>query len=104
MFIPITPTTGGKNMGKPLEDHFTKWLPLGMPSKYCSIQILFRWCQQSRTVPDIVDRATRSRMMSAIRGTNTLPERTVRKYLHAAGLRFRLHARDLPARPDIVFG
>src|SRR5262245_52257493 len=42
-------------------------------------------------------------MMSRIRGTNTLPERIVRKYLHAEGLRFRLHARDLPARPDIVF-
>ena len=52
---------------------------------------------------DIVDRATRSRMMSGIRGSNTLPEKVVRKYLHSAGLRFTLHARDLPARPDIVF-
>lgn len=51
---------------------------------------------------DIVDKATRSRMMAGIRGKNTRPEIAVRKYLHAAGLRFRLHASDLPARPDIV--
>lgn len=51
---------------------------------------------------DTVDRATRSRMMSAIKGKNTLPERTVRSYLHRSGLRFRLHTTDLPGRPDIV--
>lgn len=51
---------------------------------------------------DIVDRATRSRMMAGIRGANTKPERIVRGFLHRAGLRFRLHVRDLPGRPDIV--
>lgn len=51
---------------------------------------------------DTVDRATRSRMMSAIKGKNTLPERTVRSYLHRSGLRFRLHTTDLPGCPDIV--
>ena len=51
---------------------------------------------------DIVDRATRSRMMSGIRGRNTKPEVMVRRALHAAGLRFRLHRRDLPGVPDIV--
>jgi DNA mismatch endonuclease, patch repair protein len=51
---------------------------------------------------DIVDRATRARMMSGIRGRNTQPERTVRRFLHRAGLRFRLHAKDLPGRPDVV--
>jgi DNA mismatch endonuclease (patch repair protein) len=39
--------------------------------------------------------------MSRIRGTNTKPELAVRRYLHRAGLRYRLHAR-LPGRPDIV--
>jgi len=51
---------------------------------------------------DIVDRATRSRMMSAIRGADTLPERAVRSGLHRAGLRFRLNVRTLPGSPDIV--
>lgn len=45
----------------------------------------------------------RSRNMSRIRSTNTAPEMLVRRFLHAAGLRFRLHARDLPGKPDIVF-
>lgn len=51
---------------------------------------------------DIVDRATRSRMMSAISGKNTLPERQVRSALHRQGLRFRLHDATLPGRPDVV--
>jgi DNA mismatch endonuclease (patch repair protein) len=41
-------------------------------------------------------------MMSSIKGRNTSPEMAVRKYLHAAGLRFRLHSDRLPGRPDIV--
>jgi DNA mismatch endonuclease, patch repair protein len=51
---------------------------------------------------DVVDRATRSRMMSGIRGRNTRPELLVRRQLHALGFRFRLHVRDLPGKPDIV--
>jgi DNA mismatch endonuclease (patch repair protein) len=49
-----------------------------------------------------VDKATRSRMMAAIKGKNTRPEIIVRKALHAAGFRFRLHDRKLPGKPDIV--
>ena len=52
---------------------------------------------------DIVNTATRSRMMSGIRGKNTRPEMVVRRFLHACGLRFRLHARKLPGSPDLVF-
>lgn len=52
---------------------------------------------------DIVDRETRSRMMSGIKGRNTKPEMIVRRLLHAMGFRYRLHAKDLPGRPDIVF-
>lgn len=55
------------------------------------------------TMTDIVDKVTRSRMMSGIRSKNTKPELTVRQRLHAAGLRFRLHAEDLPGCPDLVF-
>lgn len=50
---------------------------------------------------DVVDRVTRSRMMSGIRGKDTKPERFVRSALHRAGLRFRLHAK-LPGKPDLV--
>ena len=51
---------------------------------------------------DVVDAATRSRMMSGIRGRDTQPERVLRSALFARGLRFRLHRRDLPGRPDLV--
>lgn len=51
---------------------------------------------------DIVDPATRSRMMSGIRGKNTKPELAVRRYLHGAGFRYRLHAAHLPGSPDLV--
>lgn len=42
-------------------------------------------------------------MMSGIRGKDTRPELTVRRFLHAAGLRYRLHVRSLPGIPDLVF-
>jgi DNA mismatch endonuclease, patch repair protein len=51
---------------------------------------------------DIVEPATRSRMMAAIRGRDTKPEMVVRKRLHAAGFRYRLHDKRLPGKPDIV--
>lgn len=51
---------------------------------------------------DVVARATRSRMMSGIRGKDTDPEIVIRKALFAAGYRFRLHRRDLPGVPDVV--
>ena len=44
----------------------------------------------------------RSRLMSRIRQKDTRPELVLRKALHAAGLRYVLHPRKLPGRPDIV--
>jgi DNA mismatch endonuclease, patch repair protein len=52
---------------------------------------------------DIVSPAKRSQMMSGIRGKNTRPELVVRSVAHRLGLRFRLHRRELPGRPDLVF-
>lgn len=51
---------------------------------------------------DVVDAATRSRMMSGIRGRNTKPEILIRRLLHRRGFRFRIDVRKLPGRPDIV--
>jgi len=45
----------------------------------------------------------RSRNMAAIRGKDTRPEMAVRRFLHAKGLRYRLHALALPGKPDLVF-
>ena len=41
--------------------------------------------------------------MAAIRGKNTKPELIVRRIAHRLGYRFRLHAADLPGKPDLVF-
>ncbi|UPJ54827.1 DNA mismatch endonuclease Vsr [Bradyrhizobium sp. 192] len=46
--------------------------------------------------------STRSRIMRAVRQAHTGPELIVRRLLHGSGLRFRLHQRGLPGRPDIV--
>jgi DNA mismatch endonuclease (patch repair protein) len=51
---------------------------------------------------DVHDTAIRSRNMRAIKGKNTRPEILIRKALHACGLRFRLHNKDLPGSPDLV--
>jgi DNA mismatch endonuclease (patch repair protein) len=55
-----------------------------------------------KRMTDIVDKETRSRMMSGIRGKNTKPEILIRKGLHALGFRYRLHSSKLPGKPDIV--
>ena len=51
---------------------------------------------------DVVDKETRSRMMAGIRGRDTKPEITVRKFLHKSGFRFRLSPADIVGKPDIV--
>lgn len=41
--------------------------------------------------------------MAAVRSRDTQPEMVVRRTAHALGYRYRLHRRDLPGRPDLVF-
>ena len=53
-------------------------------------------------IMDQVSAAVRSRMMRAIRSKNTKPELQVRRTLHIAGYRSRLHRKDLPGTPDLV--
>lgn len=52
---------------------------------------------------DVHSPEQRSFNMSRIRGRDTKPELQLRRGLHAAGLRYKLDARDLPGRPDLVF-
>lgn len=51
---------------------------------------------------DVHTREQRSLNMSRIKGRDTKPEVRLRSLLHRAGFRFRLHASELPGRPDIV--
>lgn len=55
------------------------------------------------SVADIVDRQRRSEIMSRIGPRDTVPELAVRRAAHRMGFRFRLHQRELPGRPDLVF-
>ena len=48
-------------------------------------------------------KALRSRTMRAVKSKDTKPEWTVRRLLHAAGYRYRLHVKELPGKPDLVF-
>lgn len=52
---------------------------------------------------DVHSTAVRSKNMAAIKGRNTRPEMVVRKALHKAGFRYRLHVSSLPGKPDLVF-
>lgn len=51
---------------------------------------------------DIMSSAERSQRMASVRQSGTAPELALRKALHALGFRFRVNARHLPGRPDIV--
>jgi len=52
---------------------------------------------------DRLTKEQRSQNMGRIRSKNTAPEIRVRSLLHRMGYRFRLHRKDLPGNPDIVF-
>lgn len=56
----------------------------------------------SYPMADVHSKETRSYNMSRIKGKDTKPEMLVRRFLHSQGFRYRLHAKDLPGKPDIV--
>ena len=49
---------------------------------------------------DLVDKLTRSEIMAKVKSKHTSPEMEVRRTLHRAGHRFRIHRSDLPGNPD----
>lgn len=53
-------------------------------------------------MPDVHTKEIRSYNMSRIKGKDTKPELVVRKYLFSQGLRYRLHDKNLPGKPDLV--
>lgn len=56
-----------------------------------------------KVMTDTRSRTVRSRIMSAVGHKDTGPEMVVRRLLHRLGYRYRLHAKELPGKPDIVF-
>jgi DNA mismatch endonuclease (patch repair protein) len=60
-------------------------------------------CCGFELMTDRISKAQRSRNMQAIRSTDTEPELTVRRIVHGLGYRYRLHSKQIPGRPDLVF-
>jgi DNA mismatch endonuclease (patch repair protein) len=54
-------------------------------------------------MPDVLTPEQRRYNMSRIRNRNTRPEMIVRSLVHRMGYRYRLHRKDLPGKPDLVF-
>ncbi len=54
-------------------------------------------------MPDTRSPEQRHRIMQSVKSKDTKPEWTVRHLLHRLGYRYRLHVRNLPGKPDIVF-
>ncbi|HBO3911246.1 very short patch repair endonuclease [Pseudomonas aeruginosa] len=52
---------------------------------------------------DTISADERSHIMSLVKGKNTRPEMLVRRLVHGAGFRYRLHDAKLPGKPDLVF-
>lgn len=52
---------------------------------------------------DTLSPEERSARMARVRGRDTKPEIVVRRLVHGLGYRYRLHRKDLPGRPDLVF-
>lgn len=75
-----------------------------------ALAILIRWIRtvgilqpRRSAMVDTLSKEKRSWLMSQVSSKNTKPELAVRSLLHGIGYRFRLHASDLPGKPDIVF-
>lgn len=52
---------------------------------------------------DTMSPEERSRRMASVRSVDTKPEMAVRRLVYGMGYRYRLHCRDLPGKPDLVF-
>ena len=65
----------------------------------CDTEVIYTICSM-----DTLCQQERSKRMSLVRGRDTKPEMRVRRMANALGYRYRLHRRDLPGKPDLVFG
>jgi DNA mismatch endonuclease (patch repair protein) len=65
--------------------------------------ILPKHLKNTNNMTDVHDKKTRSFNMSQIKGKDTKPEMLVRKFLFSNGIRYKLHDKKLPGKPDLVF-
>lgn len=78
-----------------------------VPRNCCDVGVQFETrrqsCAKRYSVTDTLSPSDRSHRMSLIRSTDSAAEIAVRKLIHRMGYRFRLHRKDLPGKPDLVF-
>ena len=88
------------NVGIPNLSQSATGIPTGtgryLSSRYCAART------GREVLVDFVSPEKRSRIMRGVKQKNTKPELLVRRAIHRAGYRFRIHKKDLPGRPDIV--
>jgi DNA mismatch endonuclease, patch repair protein len=65
--------------------------------------VLSRRAKPKASVTDTLTAIERSKRMSLVRGKDTKPELTVRSLIHRLGFRYRLHGKELPGTPDLMF-
>ena len=78
----------------------------GFNERHVSCNSIVVWAGQlhrNGTAVDTLTKEERSARMARIRGKDTKPEMLVRRALHRLGYRYRLHRKELPGRPDVVF-
>lgn len=80
--------------------HFAEFTPLS-PTGWTGVNEDTNLYRMVRL--DTLSPKERSERMSRVRGRDTKPEMKVRRLIHGMGYRYRLHAKDLPGTPDIVF-
>ena len=98
--IPVSDTQSYKQFGNSVAVPAVKAVATHIRRTFC--KQLKRPHKSGWRVPDIVDAATRSRMMAGIRGRNTRPELAVRSILHRRGFRYGLHSSRVPGKPDML--
>src|SRR5712664_2810518 len=76
---------------------------IGLSISAASLEQFGNAINNASAMADTRTKEQRSRIMKSVGTYHTGPELTVRRLLHRLGYRYRLHRRDLPGRPDIVF-
>lgn len=69
-------------------------------ARYSELESLKDW---ENPLADTFERKMRSSIMRAVKSENTTTEMGVRRAVHKMGFRYRLHVKDLPGKPDMVF-
>lgn len=92
---------GERSIGRQRREEAAAPAPSIANFKVSGVQLPRRHLSSGRKTSGL--KLTQSERMACIRKVDTKPELLVRGLLHRLGFRYRLHRRDLPGTPDLVF-